>query len=108
MSELGKRSEPGVPPEQTLGEDQIRRFVDLGAQNELFFRITGSQKVYDASDPSVATNVEATVQRALATGEFTDPTGAKCKIPHWDNHTKLTLAIAFTKRTIFDRVAPPK
>lgn len=108
MAELVGGTKPESPATAPgLGPEAVRRFVDLSAENELYYMITGSPKVYDAKDPAVESRFKKVVSDALASGEFIDPAGAKCKTPFWNDQTKLQLATDFLKRTIPDLSISP-
>lgn len=81
-------------------EEVLERLLDASAKYELFFRITGSPRVYDAKDPAVESRFKKVVSDALASGEFIDQAGEKRKTPFWNDQTKLQLATDFLKRTI--------
>jgi len=86
-------------PKGIGGQNPVEKLIEISAPNELFFRITGDRKVYDKDDPTVAENVQKTVEKAIADESYTDQDGASHELS-WDKRTKFDLATANIKYTL--------
>ena len=93
MSETQPTPEPKKP---AMTQAEFGKFILGEARAQINYQITGSDRIYDANDP--------TVDQALQKGEYIDAQGKKCKTPSLgrglDSQTSFHLATERMKRMV--------
>ncbi len=92
--------EQGTQPEKKFGLEDFKKMIDTTARHELYYRITGQDKIWDPNDPTVAQNVDATVNKALREGSYRDTEGKQHIVGFWSDQEKGELALTRLKRLI--------
>ena len=88
----------------SITQEQFGNMITSGAKHELFYIITGEDKIYDPNDPAVEQRALEIAEKAIAEGVYTDTNGVQHKLSPsgLDNRTALELFNARMKRLIKD------
>ena len=87
-----------------MTQAEFGKFILGEARAQINYQITGSDRIYDASDPTVEEAFNKRVDQALQKGEYIDAQGRRCKTPGLgrglDSQTSFHLATERMKRMV--------